>query len=83
MNKRLSRCKVSKSCRGETCSVCDEQATHKVVEEDTSEPEVGEDGTFVVPPPRLWASNYVCCECFTNIMKYGAPCFPKENKGHE
>ena len=50
---------VSKSCGGETCSVCDKPATHKL----------GEEIMWDDPnPARHNLTAYVCCEHWTMIL---------------
>jgi hypothetical protein len=50
---------VSASCRGERCTMCGQDATHKVGEEIFSD----DPG----PPRHNWTA-YVCCEDFGQIM---------------
>ena len=53
---------VSATCRGETCTQCQEQATHKV----------GEEIPFDVPNADIPTHNltaYVCCRHFGRLMR--------------
>lgn len=57
---------VSAACRGETCTMCREPATHKV----------GEEILFDDPAEKVTSHNltaYVCCRCFRAIMKVICP----------
>lgn len=53
---------VSASCRGERCSVCGKEATHKVGEEIMSD-----DPMAHVPRHNMTA--YICCDHFSAIMR--------------
>lgn len=62
---------VSKSCGGEKCRICGEDATHKVGEVMLwDDPTRGQRHEFTA---------YVCCDCFLMIMGPAVPC----KKTHE
>jgi hypothetical protein len=50
---------VSAACRGETCTMCREPATHKVGEE------IFHDDPM---PYRHNLTAYICCPCFVKIV---------------
>jgi hypothetical protein len=56
---------VSKSCSGETCSICDAPSTHKVGEHIFSDDPI---------PGRHNLTAYVCCEHFRLIFGAAVPC---------
>lgn len=58
---------VSKSCIGEVCRICGEDATHKVGEEIMQD---------VVAAGQMLhnLTAYVCCDCFLMIMGPAATC---------
>lgn len=57
---------VSKSCIGEVCRICGEDATHKVGEE------IMHDDPMEGQRHNLTA--YVCCDCFLMIVGPAALC---------
>jgi hypothetical protein len=59
---------VSKSCGGETCSICEKKASHKVGEHIFSDDP---------NPMRHNLTAYVCCEHFGLIFGSVVPCNTK------
>jgi len=56
---------VSASCGGEHCSICKQDATHKISEEITSDDP---------NPYRHPFSAYLCCRCFRLVMGPATKC---------